>query len=70
MSISDGVMYQNIPDIKRANLAEGSHETQTTLGKMPEDSKDKPQEKYMSEVTVDELYFWEAWLHNVQIWKV
>ena len=48
MIISDGVMYQNIPDIKRANLAEGSHETQTTLGKMPEDSKDKPQEKYMS----------------------
>ena len=50
-------MYQNIPDIKRANLAEGHHETETTLEKMPWNSKDKPQENYMSEVTVNELYF-------------
>ena len=39
---------------------------QVTVGKRPGSNM----AAYIADVTVDELYFWETWMRNVEIWKV
>ena len=46
---------QMIGTAERVITASNAHATEITLGKMQRDSKEKAQEKYMSEVTVDKL---------------
>ena len=65
--ISDGVLVRSVPQMRPANRSEWPHETEISLGRLPRNPLNP---EYMSEVTVDELYFWERWLPNLQMWKV
>ena len=65
--IANGVLVRNVPEKTSMNRTERPHGTEISLGRLP---RNPLRPEYMSEVTVDELYFWETWLPNIQIWKV
>ena len=65
--ISDGVLVRNVPHMMPKNNTELTRETNISLGSLP---RNPLVSEWMSVVAVDELYFWETWLPNIQIWKV
>ena len=57
--ISDGVLVRNVPHMMPKNNTELTRETNISLGSLP---RNPLVSEWMSEVAVDELYFWETWL--------
>ena len=60
----DGALFTRKTTMKNIIVPE-REPAQVVLGKIPH----LVNPLYMAEVTVDELYFWESWKPNLEIWK-
>ena len=63
----DGVFHRNVPGMVPEHRTGSPCEIEVTLGAL---ARNPTEIRFMAEVTVDELYFWEKWMTNLAIWKV